>query len=180
MRTDTGQIYRAEKVLLATGGFSNAKHLLPRPLEITVHARTIVLMELNVADVARLRGMLSLIYKPRDPAGYCYILPPIQYPNGKYYLKIGGGDPDDPTLHSLAALQEWFRGPGSESAGHHLAAKLRAVVPDLSPVSIHTDSCVTTFTPIGHLYVDKLAGGRLGVLVGGTAVLPNRPMRLDV
>jgi sarcosine oxidase len=167
VRTDAGQLYRAEKVLLATGGFSNAKHLLPRPLDITVHARTIVLMELNPADVARLRGMPSLIYKPRDPAGYCYILPPIQYPDGKYYLKIGGGDPDDPTLHSLVALQEWFRGPGRESAAGHLTAKLRAIVPDLRPVSLHTDSCVTTFTPTGQLYVDKLAGGRIGVVVGG-------------
>jgi sarcosine oxidase len=167
VRTDAGQTYRADKVLLATGGFSNAKHLLPRPLEITVHARTIVLTELNATEMARLRGMPSLIYKPRDAAGHCYILPPIRYPNGKYYLKIGGGDPDDPTLHSLAELQEWFRGTGSESAAHHLTAKLRTIVPDLCPVSLHTDSCVTTFTPTGQLYVDKLEGGRIGVAVGG-------------
>ena len=167
VRTDAGHTYRADKVLLATGGFSNAKHLLPRPLEITVHARTIVLMELHAAEVARLRGMPSLIYKPRDPAGSCYILPPIRYPNGKYYLKIGGGDPDDPTLHSLPALQEWFRGTGRASAVRHLTAKLHAVVPDLRPVALHTDACVTTFTPTGQPYVDKLEGGRIGVLVGG-------------
>jgi sarcosine oxidase len=34
-------------------------------------------------------------------------------------------------------------------------------------VSLHTDSCVTTFTPTGQLYVDKLEGGRIGVVVGG-------------
>ena len=107
VRTDVGQTYQPDKVLLATGGFSSAKHLLPRPLKITVHARTIVLMEVNATEVARLHGMPSLIYKPRMP--HCYILPPIQYPNGKYYLKIGGGDPDDPTLYSLAE-QGWFRG----------------------------------------------------------------------
>ena len=90
-------------------------------------------MEVNATEVARLHGMPSLIYKPRDAAGHCYILPPIQYPNGKYYLKIGGGDPDDPTLYSLAELQGWFRGTGSESAAHHLTAKLRAIVPDLCP-----------------------------------------------
>ena len=48
---------------------ASAKHLLPRPLKITVHARTIVLMEVNATEVARLHGMPSLIYKPRDAAG---------------------------------------------------------------------------------------------------------------
>ncbi|WP_089718067.1 NAD(P)/FAD-dependent oxidoreductase [Candidatus Entotheonella palauensis] len=164
--TATGQVVHGQHVLVATGGFSNTQALLPKPLEIDVYARTIVLLELGPDDVSRLQGMPSIIYKPRDPAGHCYILPPIRYPDGKYYLKIGGY-PQEHTLSSLEALQDWFRGKGSVEAARHLEAKLHRVVPGLRPVAVHSDSCVTTGTPSGQIYADRIGDGRVGVLVGG-------------
>ncbi|ETX05375.1 NAD(P)/FAD-dependent oxidoreductase [Candidatus Entotheonella palauensis] len=164
--TSTGQVIHGQHVLVATGGFSNTQALLPKPLEIDVYARTIVLLELGPDDVSRLQGMPSIIYKPRDPAGHCYILPPIRYPDGKYYLKIGGY-PQEHTLGSLETLQDWFRGKGSVEAARHLAAKLHRVVPGLRPVAVHSDSCVTTSTPTGQIYADRIGDGRVGVLVGG-------------
>jgi len=164
--TATGQVFHGQNVLVATGGFSNAQALLPQPLEIDVYARTIVLLELGPDDVSRLQGMPSIIYKPRDPAGHCYILPPIDYPDGRYYLKIGGY-PQEHTLGSLEALQNWFRGTGSVEAARHLEANLHRVVPGLRPVAVHSDSCVTTSTPTGQIYADRIGDGRIGVLVGG-------------
>ena len=67
VRTDGGHTYRADKVLLATGGLC-AKHLLPRPLEITVHARTIVLMELPAAE-AVCAACPARDLQTADPAG---------------------------------------------------------------------------------------------------------------
>jgi sarcosine oxidase len=166
VRTKEGHVYHADKVLVATGGFCNAIPLLPQPLEVMVYARTIVLMEVDAAEVARLHDMPSIIYRPRDEDERCYILPPIQYPDGKYYVKIGG-HPHDPMLNSLAELQAWFRSPGHREAAQLLAAKLHAVIRDLRPVAMHSDSCVTTHTPTDQLYADKLAGGRVGILVGG-------------
>ncbi len=164
--TATGQVVHGQHVLVATGGFSNTQSLLPQPLAIDVYARTIVLMELGTDDVTRLQGMPSIIYKPRDPAGHCYILPPIRYPDGKYYLKIGGY-PQEHTLGSLEALQDWFRGKGAVEAARHLEAKRHRVVPGLRPVAVHSDSCVTTGTPTGQIYADRIGDGRIGVLVGG-------------
>jgi sarcosine oxidase len=164
--TETGQTVRGHKALIATGGFSNTQHLLPRPLDLAVYARTIVLMRLDAADVDRLRGMPSLIYKPRDELGHCYVLPPIQYPDGHYYIKIGG-HPTDPTLTSLDELQVWFKGSGHAGTGKLLANKLQSVVRGLRPVSVHTESCVTTSTPSGQIYADRIDSGRVGVLVGG-------------
>ncbi|MGE3536536.1 MAG: NAD(P)/FAD-dependent oxidoreductase [Candidatus Tectimicrobiota bacterium] len=166
VRTEEGGCYRAERVLLAVGGFSNSKALLPRPLDIAVYARTVVLLALEAAEVVRLQGMPSIIYKPADPAQRCYILPPIRYPDGQYYLKIGG-DPHDPTLHSFEALRDWFQSPGRPAAAQALMAMLQRIVPDVRPQAVHTEPCVTTLTPTGHLYVDKLADGRLGILTGG-------------
>jgi sarcosine oxidase len=164
--TATGQVVHGRKVLVATGGFSNTQALLPQPLEIDVYARTIVLLQLGPQDVSRLQGMPSIIYKPRDPAGHCYILPPIRYPDGQFYLKIGGY-PQEHTLGSLGALQDWFRGKGSVEAMRHLEANLHRVVPHLRPVAVHSDSCVTTSTPTGQIYADRIGDGRIGVLVGG-------------
>ncbi len=166
VKTDEGHTYKAERVLLATGGFSNTKELLPKRLDMIVYARTIVLMEVDEAEVARLQDMPSLIYKPRDPNNRCYILPPIRYPDGKYYIKLGGGPHDHP-LHTLQELQEWFQSKGSEKTEQHLLDILYAVIRDLRPLSIHTDTCVTTHTPTERPYVDKLEGGQIGIVVGG-------------
>jgi sarcosine oxidase len=110
--------------------------------------------------------MPSVIYRPHDATRGCYLLPPIRYPDGKWYLKIGGRS-DDQALSSLADLQGWFRGTGDPETAQHLIDRLHTIVPKLRPAAIHTDSCVTTHTPTGHVYADRLDGGPLGVLVGG-------------
>jgi sarcosine oxidase len=101
--TEEGHTYRGARVLVATGGFSNTKQLLPSPLDMTVYARTIVLAELDQVQVEHLQGMPSIIYRPEAEADRCYILPPIRYPDGKYYVKIGGGQRNR-ALRSLAEL----------------------------------------------------------------------------
>jgi sarcosine oxidase len=164
--TEDGHTYHGAKVLVAAGGFSNTKQLLPRPLDMTVYARTVVLAELDQAQVEHLRGMPSIIYRPQAVAEHCYILPPIRYPDGKSYVKIGGG-PLDRALHSLADLVAWFRSPGDAQVARHLAEILSKIIPQLRPVSLHSESCVTSYTRTGYPYADLLPGGRIGVLTGG-------------
>jgi glycine/D-amino acid oxidase-like deaminating enzyme len=164
--TEEGHTYRGARVLVATGGFSNTKQLLPSPLDLTVYARTIVLAELDHAQVEHLRGMPSIIYRPEAEAERCYILPPIRYPDGKYYVKIGGG-PRSRALHSFDELVAWFRSPGDAQEARQLTELLRTLLPQLRPVSLHTESCVTSYTRTGYPYADLLPGGRMGVLTGG-------------
>jgi sarcosine oxidase len=166
VRTEAGHTYHGARVLVATGGFSNTKQLLPRPLDMTVYARTIVLAALDPAQVERLQGMPSIIYRPEAEAERCYILPPIRYPDGKYYMKIGGG-PLRRALRSLAELVAWFRSPGDAQDARQLTELLRTIIPQLRPVSLHTESCVTSYTRTGYPYADMLEGGRIGVLTGG-------------
>lgn len=166
VQTEDGNLYRAGQALIATGGFTNTRHLLPRRLAVDVFARTIAFMELGASDLERLRGMPGVIYKPHNILDRCYILPPIRYPDGKTYLKIGGS-PYDPTLTTLEDLNAWFRSPGRQAAAEHLLAKLHSIIPNLQPLSVHTESCVTTLTPTDQLYADRLDGGRIGLLTGG-------------
>jgi glycine/D-amino acid oxidase-like deaminating enzyme len=164
--TEEGHTYHGAKVLVAAGGFSNTKQLLPRPLDMMVYARTVVLAELDQAQVEHLQGMPSIIYRPQAVAEHCYILPPIRYPDGKSYVKIGGG-PLDRALRSLADLVAWFRSPGDAQVARHLVEILRTIIPHLRPVSLHSESCVTSYTRTGYPYADLLPGGRIGVLTGG-------------
>lgn len=165
VETLDGSCYRAEQVLIAAGGFSNVHQLLPHPLPLTVYARTVLLAELDPADLEWLKGMPSVIHKPDDPADNCYILPPIRYPDGKTYLKIGA-EQNDPTLTTLGELTGWFQSRGAASVGRHLEGLLGKLLPALRPRSVHTDSCVTSYTTHGYPYIDRL-GERLGVLTGG-------------
>jgi len=164
--TEAGNTYHGAKVLVAAGGFSNTKQLLPRPLDMTVYARTVVLAELEQAQVEHLQGMPSIIYRPQAEAERCYILPPIRYPDGKSYVKIGGG-PLDRALRSWADLVAWFRSPGDAQVARHLAELLRTIIPQLRPLSLHSESCVTSYTRTGYPYVELLPGGCIGVLTGG-------------
>jgi sarcosine oxidase len=164
--TEEGHTYHGARVLVATGGFSNTKQLLPSPLDMTVYARTIVLAELDQAQVEHLQGMPSIIYRPEAEVERCYILPPIHYPDGKYYVKIGGGQLSH-ALRSFEELTAWFRSSGDAQEARHLTALLRKIIPQLRPVSLHTESCVTSYTRTGYPYADMLQGGRVGVLTGG-------------
>ncbi len=141
VRTQDGDV-EADRVLVAAGGFSNM--LLEPPLPIRVYARTVAFFELAPEEAHRLRNMPSLVYQAadgRDP----YLLPPIRYPDGKTYLKLGG-DPEDVTLDDVAATRDWFRSGGSGRVGESLADQIRDRMPGLRYETMHTEACVTTFT----------------------------------
>jgi sarcosine oxidase len=145
----------ADRVIVAAGGFSNA--LLPQPLPLTVYARTVAFFEVDGDEAARLAAMPALLQQTRtgrDP----YLLPPIRYPDGRRYLKLGG-DPVDVTLPDAEATKHWFRSGGSAEVGRALTAHIRALMPGLAIRSVTTASCVTTFTPWNRPVIDEIAPG---------------------
>ena len=84
--TDGKKTIRAKKVLLCAGATIAFGDLLPcgSQLDLKLKTQQVVLMELSEADKERLRGMPALsVHEERDFGRDCYILPPIQYPDGK-------------------------------------------------------------------------------------------------
>jgi sarcosine oxidase len=163
--TASGQTVLAERALVATGGFANVHAVLPRPLDIVVRGRTIVLAEVAGALLERLHPMPSLIVDRAAGLGDLYALPPIRYPDGRWYIKIGTGELGR-QLAALDALGDWFRSLGADLDRGMLARTLVSLVPDLAAASIHTDTCVVTATASGYPYVDRVADN-LFVAVGG-------------
>jgi sarcosine oxidase len=166
IRTLSGRHYTASKVLLASGSFSNCYQLLDRPLDLRVYARTVLLARLEADRVHQLAGMPSIIYNHSGmPDGY-YLLPPVLYPDGHWYLKIGDNWRVK-QLHTLADLQRWFQSRGSLTHAVRLQSALAMIMPALKPAELKTDSCVTSYTASGQVYADWLLPGRVAILAGG-------------
>jgi sarcosine oxidase len=166
VRTAEGAEWRADKVLVAAGGFSIAENLLPEPLQMQVYARTVAFFEIPEDEVQRYAGMPSLIYEPRDSSKHIYLLPPIRYPDGKVYLKIGG-DPDDLILTKDADMRAWFRSGGREHVREHLSAIVETLVPQVDRSRISMAACLVSKTPSGYPAIANTQSTRIAVLTGG-------------
>lgn len=151
-----------DQTLVAAGGFTNA--LLPNPLPINVYARTVALFELGADEAARLAGMPTLIKILADGRDL-YLLPPIRYPDGKTYLKLGG-DPVDVPLEDSETAKAWFRGQGDPQVVDYLASELQQIVPGLRAKSVSGIACVTTFTARDRPIIARL-DDRLSVATAG-------------
>lgn len=144
-----GARFEGAKVVVACGPFSKAEGLLHEPIPMTVYARTVAFLEIDAAEAKRLAAMPSLIYVPPDLSCEPYVLPPVRYPDGKMYLKIGG-DPVDIPLDTVADMKEWFRGLGDADVAAFLADKLKGLMPGLGCKSVTYGSCATSFSPKGN------------------------------
>jgi glycine/D-amino acid oxidase-like deaminating enzyme len=166
--TDAGQTCRADKVLLATGAFSNCFDLLPRPLPLRVKSEIIILAEVGEAEVERLAGMPTVIYEiESDVLNDIYLLPPIRYPDGRFYLKMGCNTAVDQTLTTLAEMRRWMIAGESDRMLAPMRAALQSIIPDLRANSFQTKRCLITYTPHGKPYIDALQPGRLYAVTGG-------------
>jgi len=101
-----------------------------------------------------------------EPNTYTYTLPPIQYPDGKFYLKFGAHDLDRNLKTQADVVSHYRLGPDPAHV-RKLAGEAHRLVPGLACISVHGDSCVTSNTP-GKLapYIDSVAPG-LVVAAGG-------------
>ncbi|WP_112324096.1 NAD(P)/FAD-dependent oxidoreductase [Oceanibium sediminis] len=154
--------HTADRVLIATGAMTD--HIAPRPPGQRVYARTVALFEVDEPEAARLAGMPSLVFRG-EGAAEPYLLPPIRYPDGKLYLKLGG-DPVDVQLHTPEEIGDWFRSSGNGDVRDHLEAQIRTLMPDLAIRATKMDACVTTFTATGRPVIDW-ADERIALATGG-------------
>ena len=154
----------ADKVLVATGAFTDACDLLPKSLNLIVYGRTVVLAEID----DELQQVLSTMPTMGVAESNAYILPPIKYPDGKTYLKIGIGSTSDKKLNSRSELIEWFQGTGSENNFRDFREYISELIPPLKDSqNWHTKSCAVTQTVTGLPYIDYVYDDRILVATGG-------------
>jgi len=165
--TSTGSRYEAKRVLLAAGAFTNCHDLAPRQLAIRVKREVTLLAEVSESERMRLRELPTLTYAVTSAAlAGIYLTPPLQYPDGRWYLKIGCDTATDDLLADLLAMQHWMRqGPQDEIAAAMRSALL-AFMPTLDVRSWRSRPCLITYTSHGKPFIDRL-DEHLFVATGG-------------
>nr|WP_272211771.1 FAD-dependent oxidoreductase [Marinicella sp. W31]MDC2877660.1 FAD-dependent oxidoreductase [Marinicella sp. W31] len=166
VETDDGAVYTAEKVLVAAGGFSINPDLLPARLDLTVFARTVAYFEVDEDEAEALGTVPSLIYKPEFDVDGIYLLPPIRYPDGRFYIKIGG-DPDNVPLESEADVCAWFKSRGTKATREYLTRVLCDLMPGIRVLQSETGTCVTSYSPSGYPMIGFSPSDRIAVLTAG-------------
>ena len=75
-----------------------------------------------------------------------YILPPILYPDGNWYLKIGHSKSFETNLkHEEEDLRSWYESGGNKEAVESLKNFLcTELIPDLDVISVKENCCITT------------------------------------
>lgn len=172
--TSQGEVIRARKVLLSAGGYSNT--LLEKKLDLRTKGHTILLAEVPAAEVERLRKMPAVISTfAHSDVSSLYMLPPVPYPDGKTYIKLGFGDADEllepePFLNAAdndRELLDWFHTDGREDIAEALKEALHRLLPGLQTLSYHSVPCLITYTAHGNPYIDALEAERIYVTTGG-------------
>lgn len=165
--TRGGQSFAGARVLMACGAFANSYELLPRPLALRIKSETVIFAEVDAAEAERLAGMPTVGYGlDSDELDGIYLVPPLPYPDGRRYIKIGCDTASDQTLPDLAAMQAWMRAGPSDTHRQAMADALHSFIPGLRTQAVRSGRCLVTYTPHTKPFVDQI-GERAFVATGG-------------
>ena len=167
LKTESGKIYSAPKVLVATGSFMNHLNILPQKLKLKTKSEVVLLVKIEEELLSDYSSMPSLLYEiDEDETEGIYIVPPVKYPDGHYYLKIGANSPFDIYFESLEQIQDWFSSGNGEKNAPSLLRAIHKIFPSLNLESVMTKKCIISRTETGRPYIGEtsiaglfLAGG---------------------
>jgi glycine/D-amino acid oxidase-like deaminating enzyme len=181
VETDTGRILYAKKVLLATNAFTEGfRELLPPDIHLDMDrvSQAVIFAELSLEDTEKLKNMPSMVLRKldnrfeseRNPFS-CYVVPPVIYPDGKTYAKLGHGSEFEKNLSPEETIH-WYMDPTPTDVSAGLEVMFCSAFPDLHPLSMRTETCVTVHTVTQRPYIDfvtlpaYVTSRSLGVAVG--------------
>lgn len=167
LETESGKIFSATKVLIATGSFINQFNLLPQKLKLITKSEVVLLVKIEEKLLAKYNSLPSLLYEiDENEVEGIYLIPPVKYPDGNYYLKIGANSPHDLFFDNLEQIQEWFRNTNSEKYAPALCKALKKLLPSLNIENMVTKKCVISRTATGRPYIGETSMKNL-YLAGG-------------
>ena len=167
VKTANGRVLTADKLLIASGAFTNFNQLLPEPLPLRLKTETIILGEVSADTAAQLTKMPTVIYQIEDDEiDDIYMAPPILYPDGRYYIKMGCNTVTDQRPETMAQIRDWFHQGDSDACKPAMIRALQAQLPHTSFLSFTTRRCIVSYTPKGYPLIDQVGEG-LFVAAGG-------------
>jgi N-methyl-L-tryptophan oxidase len=156
--TESGAVYWTRKVLIAAGAFTNAYKLLPQKLPLLIKTETTILAQLPDSEVSRLDKMPAVIYMVESEAlDSIYMLPPIWYPDGNYYVKMGCNTKFDQWPTTRQEMCDWMIAGDSDAAIADMEMALLTMLPGLNVESIQSKRCLVTYTTHGKPFIDRVS-----------------------
>ena len=126
-----------------------------KKIEYEVVPHTVVYGEIANQQLNSLKGMPSLSYRyGNDQMRYIYFMPPVLYPDGKHYVKIGHSFGDSLPINR-ESLTHWFQSDGDMTRVEWLTDTLKNLIPGINFKSFSSKSCVTSRSPTGKQYIDQ-------------------------
>lgn len=150
----------ARNLVVATGAYTGHNPLLPGSVPTRVKTETIVLARLPHDAVEELSEMPSVIYLIRDPdLEDIYVVPPVLYPDGHWYLKMGANTSADTLVGDTSQIAQWMRAGDTSRQAAALTRAIRDMVPHGKFDAFMPKRCLITYTPSGRPYVDRVGPG---------------------
>ncbi|WP_394427522.1 NAD(P)/FAD-dependent oxidoreductase [Streptomyces sp. SGAir0957] len=166
---------QAPRVLLAAGALVKHSNALPAPsaLDLQIFTEPNLLFEVAGEQLARHADLPTVVtIDPADTGNdnmSAYLMPPIRYPDGKWYLRIGPAM--QPLVHELRtpdAMCAWYAEQRiTTEQSQFLARMMRLLLPGLEPVSVREACCVVDKTRTRYPYIGPWQDTTLTVAVGG-------------
>lgn len=164
VRTASGVEVTARSVIIATGSYGN--HLTPRPLAVSIRSEAIILCEVSEETAAALT-MPSAIWLIDHPELLdVYVVPPVLYPDGRWYLKVGAAWEPAPRLDDDTSRLDWMTGNRADDRLGMMRSVVDEMLPDIDFLSFSMKPCLITDTATGLPFVGMIDNG-LVVARGG-------------
>lgn len=164
LSTSAGSSIKAGRVVLAAGAWSN--RLLRRKLALRLKREYVLFAALQSEVAASINMRPTVVHGLTGRVESIYALPPLQYPDGRWYLKLGANTVHDRRVEQ-DSIDEWYRDGDSDEALEDLTSAFRTVFPTVVADGFHTERCVITYTTHGRPYIDVLGAPGLFVAAGG-------------
>ncbi|HEY5685167.1 MAG TPA: FAD-dependent oxidoreductase [Acidimicrobiia bacterium] len=161
----SGGRLHAATAIVSAGAYAGL--LTGRQVPIVPTTEAIVLGEVSSAEASRLSGLPAVIHQDAS-SGHLdvYAVPPVRYPDGRWYLKLGAETESDHIVDDHESVRRWMAGEESESRRGLLIDKLTGMLPGVEFLSYAVKPCIYARTPTMLPFVDHL-GPRLVVAAGG-------------
>lgn len=168
------QIVTAREVLIATGALTNQVGVLPAEFHLAMRSYTEpnLRFEVDMRRSADLWELPPIVVVDPDDVGCenksTYVIPPVLYPDGKHYMRIGPGmQPFITELSSTIEVLDWYHGQTiTDPQRSFLAKEMTELVPSSRAFPTTEATCVIEKTVSGYPYLGRLSD-TLTVAVGG-------------
>ncbi|MGY0036319.1 FAD-dependent oxidoreductase [Pedobacter sp. NJ-S-72] len=156
VKSNEGNTYHAPKILLAAGSFVNFFNLSAQKLDLKLKNEIILLARLNLEQAKELAQLPSLLYEiDNGTTEGIYLIKPVQYPDGNYYIKMGCNMPEDIYFDNIKQVQHWFRKGNSDQFINRLKQELLKILPKIEPIAYLTKRCIINRSVHGRPYIGE-------------------------